>query len=356
MLQHGRTIRVSELWAPTDYAAEEFLADEAAGRVCRVARRAQRHLYNGAEGSGTAEMSLHADGQMITVVNCRVNSPSRQVFLTDVPLIMFRASLACDTSYAVPGAERMIFRRPEVTVVHVPAGMSLIVDVAGGSSQQGLLSFERATDFAARYGLTADDLPPTLRAALAGAQTAGRVASFPVDAKVASLIAETIDSRLEGELRVLQRSARVAELVAFSLDAMHRDPALHGRVVTRRRDGDLAHLARERLEREYRSPPRFESLAHDLGTNQTKLKQVFREAFGLTMADYCLQRRLREAQQLLLDGNLTIAQVADRVGYQHQSSFTTAFKAYVDMSPREYRKHRGAFTLPLGYEPPSLPT
>ena len=73
------------------------------------------------------------------------------------------------------------------------------------------------------------------------------------------------------------------------------------------------------------------------------------------MAEYCLERRIREAQQLLLEAALTIAQVAERVGYEHQSSFTAAFQAHVDMSPREYRKHRGAFTLPLGYEPPSLP-
>jgi AraC-like DNA-binding protein len=44
---------------------------------------------------------------------------------------------------------------------------------------------------------------------------------------------------------------------------------------------------------------------------------------------------------------LTIAQVAERVGYEHQSSFTAAFRGHVGMSPREYRKHRAPFSVAL---------
>jgi AraC-like DNA-binding protein len=65
------------------------------------------------------------------------------------------------------------------------------------------------------------------------------------------------------------------------------------------------------------------------------------------MADYCLERRMREAQLLLMEAALTIAQVAERVGYEHQSSFAAAFSGHVGMSPREYRKHRAPFSLEL---------
>ena len=65
------------------------------------------------------------------------------------------------------------------------------------------------------------------------------------------------------------------------------------------------------------------------------------------MADYCLDRRVREAQQLLMEAKLTIAQVAERVGYEHQSSFAAAFRGHVGMSPREYRQHRAPFSLEI---------
>jgi AraC-like DNA-binding protein len=145
----------------------------------------------------------------------------------------------------------------------------------------------------------------------------------------------------------VQCAGRLAELVAYTLDAMQHSPALRGSALHRQRDVELAHAALDRLEREYRKPPLFADLAQDLGTNQNKLKAVFKDLFGLTMADYCLERRMREAQ-LLLEATLTIAQVAERVGYEHQSSFTAAFRGHVGMSPREYRKHRAPFSLPLG--------
>ncbi|MFO1273337.1 MAG: helix-turn-helix transcriptional regulator [Rubrivivax sp.] len=88
-------------------------------------------------------------------------------------------------------------------------------------------------------------------------------------------------------------------------------------------------------------------MAREVGTSQNKLKAVFKAAFGVTMAEYCLEQRIRGAQQLLLEAALTIAQVAERVGYEHQSSFTAAFRGHVGMSPREYRRHRAPFNLPL---------
>jgi AraC-like DNA-binding protein len=132
---------------------------------------------------------------------------------------------------------------------------------------------------------------------------------------------------------------------------MHHTPLLRGsagHALNRRRDVELAHAAMGRLERDYRRPPRFADLAREIGTNQNKLKAVFKEAFGITMADYCLERRMREAQQLLLEATLTIAQVAERVGYEHQSSFTAAFRGHAGMAPREYRQHRAPFSVPLG--------
>ena len=191
------------------------------------------------------------------------------------------------------------------------------------------------------------DLPPLVRDAVTGSAEVGRIASFPLDHRLAALLADTIDTRLEGEMRVVQYAGRLAELVAYTLDAMQHVPLLRGTALKRLRDVELAHAALARLERNFRKPPLFAELAREIGTNQNKLKAVFKEAFGVTMAEYCLERRMREAQQLLLAATLTIAQVAERVGYEHQSSFAAAFRGYVGMSAREYRRHRAPFNQTL---------
>lgn len=340
---------VSDIWAQPDYANnDELRASEVNGEMRRLSRNTYRMFWSRMGGSGSSDMVWLGDGHAVNVVNCVVSEPTRQSYATNEPLIMLRASLACDLSYAVPGTPPLLFSRPEVTLVHVPAGMALDICITAGARQQGLIAFYRATEFASRYGLRTDDLPPVLRSAVVGEAGAGRIASFPIDERIAALVSQTIDSPLSGELRAVQCAARVAELVAFTLDAMQRTPALRGGGVVRRRDVDFAMAARARLEREYRDPPLVADLAHELGTNPSNLKTAFRELFGMTMADYCLQCRMRSAQQLLLEARLTIAQVAEAVGYEHQSSFTAAFRSHMGMLPREYRKHRAAFTLPLG--------
>jgi AraC-like DNA-binding protein len=333
--------------SPLDFDREWERAATEAGDSRAVSRSVVRTIYAASAGSGTADVVRVDDDALVNVINCVLPRMARWAYDTDEPLIMLRASLACDVTFHYGGKAPMVFNRPEVVLACLPKGLPVTVDIAGGARQQGIVAIFRASTFAARYRLRADDLPPEVREALADTAAIGRIASFPIDHRIAALIADTLDSRLHGELRVVQVAGRVAELVAYALDTMLNQPLLRGTTLNLRRDLDLAQAALARLDRDYRRPPPFGDLAREIGTNQNKLKAVFKEAFGITMADYCLERRVREAQQLLLEASLTIAQVAERVGYEHQSSFAAAFRGHVGMTPRAYRQHRAPFSVPL---------
>ncbi|MCA2997886.1 MAG: helix-turn-helix transcriptional regulator [Rhodocyclaceae bacterium] len=345
----SRARKQSGAWSALDFEQEAFRATAEHTEFKRFARNGVRQFLARAGGAGTADVVRFADNDVIlTVVNCVLPASASWRYDNDEPLIVLRASLCCDVTFQVEGAAPMIFNRPEVTLACVPGGRMQVVDIVGGVRQQGIIAVFRASTFAARYDLRVEDLPAVMREVLAASGAAGRIASFPLNHRIAGLIADTIDSPLESELRVVQYAGRLAELVAFTLDAMHHTPSLRGGALNRHRDVELANSALERLARDYRKPPCFVKLARDIGTNQNKLKAVFRDVFGVTMTEYCLERRMREAQQLLLQAKLTIAQVAERVGYKHQSSFAAAFCSHVGMSPRDYRQHRAPFSLPLG--------
>ncbi len=333
--------------SPFDLELEVARIEAASGQCKRFARDGVRSFYTGAGGSGKGDVVRIGDDVLLSVINVVQPEPARWHYLTDEPQIMLRASLCCDVAFRVDGAPPLIFNRPEVTLVCLPAGRALSVDIAGGSRQQGMVALFRAATFAQRYGLRHDDLPMAVREAMARSGATGRIASFPLDKRIAGLVAETIDTRLDGEMRVVQYAGRLGELVAYTLDAMNSTPSLRGAGLQRRRDVELAESTLSRLERDYRRPPLFAQLAREIGTNQNKLKALFKEAYGATMSEYCLGRRISEAQQLLLDARLTIAQVAERVGYEHQSSFTAAFRGVVGMSPRAYRQHRAPFSVTL---------
>lgn len=343
----GRPTSGAKDWSPMDFEQELGRLGSNEGAFKRFSRNGVRTLHHMLGGTGTSEMVRLDDSAQLNVVNCTLPLMATWHYDTDEALIMLRASLCCDVAFRFEGIPTIVFNRPEVTIACVPGGQHMTVDVMGGGRQQGVIALFRASSFAARFGLIPEDLPSEMRNALTGTGTVGRIASFPLDHRIANLLADTIDTRLEGEMRAVQYAGRLAELVAYTMDAMQRTPSLNGDALHLRRDIGLAQAALDRLQQEYRRPPLFSDLAHQIGTNQNKLKAVFKDAFGVTMAEYCLERRMREAQQLLLEASLTIAQVAERVGYEHQSSFAAAFCRHVGMSPREYRRHRAPFSQTL---------
>jgi AraC-like DNA-binding protein len=359
-IQDDAPARTSDSRHALDHDASAFEEGERSGLLKRFARNGIRVYLGAIGGSGVSDVVRLKHGVEIDVNNFVLPAMRRRLYLADESLILLRASLACDVVFRQAQSPPIEFNRPELTMMCMPKGMEIVVDARGGVRQQGVNGIFRPAALAKAYGLQTQDLPEQIREALTGTARFGRLVSLPLDHRVASLIADTIETPLEGEMRALQYAGRMAELVAYTIDAVRRSnaqeqaAAASGRPVTASgaraawRDADLAQLALERLSRQYRDPPLFDRLAADLGTNPNKLKRAFKEVFGITMAGYCLERRMREAQQLLLEAKLSVAQVAERVGYGHQSNFTAAFSAHVGMSPSEYRRHRAPIHLSLG--------
>ena len=350
---------VSEARLPLDHDAAAFRRGEEAGLLKRFSRHGVRYLVAPTGGSGTSDVVRYGNGIEVNVNNIVLRALRRRRYIADEALVILRASLSCDTVFTEENSPPIAFTRPELTLVCVPCGMRYTVDVRGGVRNQGLHGLFRPGALTAAYGLRPEDFPPVVRDALTGTAGFGRVISLPLDHHVAALVADTIDTPLEGEMRALQYAGRLAELVAYTMDAVRRHPpealpavqsttAVGTSLPLGWRTADLAQLALARLARQYRKPPQFTALARDLGTNPNKLQASFKAAFGITMGEYCLERRMREAQQLLLEGKLSVADVAERVGYGHQSNFAAAFTAHLGMSPREYRRHRAPVHVSLG--------
>jgi AraC family transcriptional regulator len=64
---------------------------------------------------------------------------------------------------------------------------------------------------------------------------------------------------------------------------------------------------------------------------------LFKQSVGQSPHQYILQSRIERSKQLLRQPELTIAQVAQCVGFQNQSHFTTAFRRIVGCPPKGYR-------------------
>jgi len=80
-----------------------------------------------------------------------------------------------------------------------------------------------------------------------------------------------------------------------------------------------------------------EELAEKYHINQTTLKTTFKQVFGAPVGTYMKEYRVKKAMELLRTTELTVAEIADRVGYESQSKFSAAFRNVTGVLPSEYR-------------------
>ncbi|MDR3287102.1 MAG: AraC family transcriptional regulator [Prevotellaceae bacterium] len=106
------------------------------------------------------------------------------------------------------------------------------------------------------------------------------------------------------------------------------------------KDNEKLIQAKEIIESQYLSPPSLHQLALMVGTNECKLKHGFKTLFGITVFGYLFDYRMNLASAYLLDTDKPIFEIAEAVGYEHQSHFSTAFKRKFMVSPQEYRNRK----------------
>jgi AraC-like DNA-binding protein len=66
---------------------------------------------------------------------------------------------------------------------------------------------------------------------------------------------------------------------------------------------------------------------------------MFRQSQGISPIDYIQQRRVEKAAALLARPELSVKEVADRVGIWNLSQFNHLFKKIMKKSPTDFRKN-----------------
>lgn len=155
----------------------------------------------------------------------------------------------------------------------------------------------------------------------------------PISAAMRGVMQQIMDCALHGPARCFWLEAKVLELLAL-LMSPPAPPAAPARRL-RSADVERLHAARTLLLHDLSQPPTLPQLAALTGLNECKLKQGFRTLFGDTVYGCLLSCKLEKAHHCLLQGHMTVAEVADAVGYRHASHFTAAFKKRYGLLPRQ---------------------
>ncbi|NDJ18593.1 helix-turn-helix transcriptional regulator [Myxacorys almedinensis] len=135
----------------------------------------------------------------------------------------------------------------------------------------------------------------------------------------------------QGKLRHLYLESKVVELIVLKLAQVQTTDSSTS--VLRGQDRDRIHAARSILLDNMEHPPSLLALARQVGLNDYKLKQGFREIFGTTVFGYLRSQRMERARQLLAQGKLSVSEVSRIVGYSSPTQFSLAFKRQFGVLP-----------------------
>jgi transcriptional regulator GlxA family with amidase domain len=94
---------------------------------------------------------------------------------------------------------------------------------------------------------------------------------------------------------------------------------------------------REYIDRHLDQNIELQALADAAGLSKYYFARTFKESQRMTPLYYVFQQRMKRAQQLLVETNLPIAEIAIATGFADQSHFSRRFRRQLGVTPRVFR-------------------
>lgn len=189
-----------------------------------------------------------------------------------------------------------------------------------------------------------DILPPDLQRLLDGDEAFPFSSVRRITPAMQQVLQQMLDCPYQGVIKQMYLESKSVEVLTLWLEqatAVAPEPTAIAKLPAD--DIDRIHRAKDILLQKAAHPPSLLELAHQVGLNDRKLKQGFRQVFGTTVFGYLHNHRMELARSLLATGEMNIKEVAQSVGYSSQSRFCDAFKRKYGTTPSHYLKQNVKF-------------
>ncbi|TXH03077.1 MAG: AraC family transcriptional regulator [Nevskiaceae bacterium] len=99
-------------------------------------------------------------------------------------------------------------------------------------------------------------------------------------------------------------------------------------------------LALKKIHERIEHPWNVDQLAHAAALSRSVFFERFTRTVGISPMEYVISWRMELAKELLLRGELSITEIAYKVGYKSTSTFSTAFRRHAGQSPSGFVRDR----------------
>lgn len=110
----------------------------------------------------------------------------------------------------------------------------------------------------------------------------------------------------------------------------------HAQPIHATRDKRIAQLM-EYVQLHLNKNVTMQDMADKVCLTKSHMIRLFRQTMGITPLQYVLRKKVQYAQYLLLSTDLTVAEVAHRLGMEDASYFIRLFRKSLGFTPQEYR-------------------
>ncbi|GFN30088.1 response regulator [Paenibacillus xylaniclasticus] len=149
----------------------------------------------------------------------------------------------------------------------------------------------------------------------------------------------SVDHSLESLTRqedMAQATKSLSQLRAWT--KRMTDAAMKAVEKRRNREPSVIELIEQYVQTHISQDLTREDIAAFLHFNPAYLSRLFKKETGLSLSDYIMDQRMKQAKRLLSESDLKVSDVAEITGYRNFSYFSKLFKKQEGFTPQEFRK------------------
>jgi AraC-like DNA-binding protein len=160
-----------------------------------------------------------------------------------------------------------------------------------------------------------------------------------ITAKQRKILNDIYENASESQLPDLFIKSRVLRLTEEFLDNLCNRGLSEMPAATNQKDFQALVNVEHHLAQKYNEEfPSIESLAKAAYMSESKLKNLFKKAYGMAIYQYYQKNRMHKAKEFLRSRKHSVSQVGIMLGYQNLSNFSVAFKKEFNFLPSEYHE------------------
>lgn len=336
------------LAGPGHTLGDAFASLERAPQIVSMSRHPKRDLLGARvtlapeEGSGYWELTRIRNELYVIVENFTYKNPRIELVPGD-GLVQFNFKVSGDLTLGVSRTRPLRFNRPSLLIWAQPKGVN-VKEWTAPSAYERNVAISIHPEFLAENFLTSTDaVPGKLMEFISGNAKKLSYCQLPLTARMFEVATQLINNPYSGSLGLIHTEALTLELLCDAVAGFCSLPGEPNAEYTERELRCL-HAARDILMRDFASPPTIRKLARSVGMAETAMTSAFKAVFGETVFEFSLRCRMQHALTLLRDKQESVARVSEAIGYQHSTSFATAFRRHFGLRPIDVRHMKAPVT------------